>query len=115
MTIAALLNLPSGPTELMQWSFCHAASHADIVRVIFQNSGTNLSSFVLDPFNPYNGAELEAWLANHQIMHNQMDAKLGISGYDLSEVDWNDQIGLTEWIQFNFNEHLQVSTALGIG
>ena len=115
MALAALLNLPLTPAQVPPWSFCHAANHTDIIRVIFDTAGVNLSAFILDPFNPFDPVSLEVWLANHQITHQQMNAVLGISGYDLSDVDWQDQESLFEWLQANFQEHLQASTALGLG
>jgi hypothetical protein len=115
MALAALLNLPIGDPALDEWSFCHAANHFDIIRVLGQKTGTNLSSFILDPFDPYDPGDLQAWLANHQVMHQQMDANLGVSGYDLSEVDWRDPVGLQAWLQANFDEHQRASEALGLG
>ena len=82
--VAALYNVPSTLGELDTWSFAHAAHHHDIVRTIYQKSGKRLDEYVLDPFDPVNPHN---WLYQHQLMHNQMDAILLISGFDLLDVD----------------------------
>jgi hypothetical protein len=48
-------------------------------------------------------------------MHNQMDAVLGIAGYDLSEVHFDNPDLLTGWIQLNANEHYLAANTLEIG
>lgn len=112
MSIAALYNIPVSPEQLAQWSFVNAAAHADIVRLIFQISGKQLDQFVLDPFDPQDAG---TWLYQHQIMHQQMDAVLGISGYDLTDVDFTNQGILAGWIASHAVEHVQAANILGVG
>lgn len=112
MSLAGLFNVPQTPDQLAQWSFINAAAHVDINRVIFQRTGTVIASFVLDPIN---SDELENWLANHQIMHQQMDAALGIAGYDLFDVDWTDRGQFAAWVQAHANEHMQAGQILNLG
>jgi NAD dependent epimerase/dehydratase family enzyme len=112
MSLAGLYNVPQTPDQLAEWSFINAAAHADINRVIFQRTGQVLTSFVLDPINM---PDLQNWLANHQIMHQQMDAVLGIAGYDLFDVDWTDRGQFAAWIQDHAAEHLQAGQILNLG
>jgi hypothetical protein len=112
MSLAALFNVPQTEDQLAQWSFVNAAAHADIVRVVFQNRNTVLASYVLDPINP---DDLETWLYQHQVMHQQMDAVLGIAGYDLLDVDWTDRGQFAAWIASHANEHLQAGQILNLG
>jgi hypothetical protein len=112
VSIAALYNIPASPEQLAQWSFVNAAAHADIVRLIFQITGQQLDSFVLDPFDP---SAMETWAYQHQIMHQQMDAVLGISGYDLLDVDFTNQGILAGWVQSHASEHVQAANILGVG
>lgn len=111
-SIASLANVPSTYEELMQWSFAHAAAHRDINRTIQEQIGPILVDYVLDPID-INNAQL--WLAQHQTMHLNQDAFLGISGFDLSEVDFNDVNSLAGWIFPHFLEHQQAAQILGIG
>lgn len=67
------------------------------------------------PLYPIDLNYLGIWLYNHQTMHTQMDAVLGIAGYNLLELDWTQPGQLADWISFNVNEHIQACRILGIG
>lgn len=112
MSLAGLFNVPQTPDQLAEWSFINAAAHADINRVVFQDFNITLASYVLDPINQ---ADLQNWLALHQIMHQQMDAVLGIAGYDLFDVDLTDRGQFAAWIQDHAAEHLQAGQILNLG
>ena len=112
MSLAGLYNVPQTPDQLAQWSFINAAAHVDINRVVFQRFNIALASYVLDPINP---TDMQTWLVQHQIMHQQMDAVLGIAGYDLLDVDLNDRGQFAAWIQDHASEHLQVGQLLNLG
>lgn len=112
MSIAGLFNIPQDENQLAEWSFINAAAHADINRVIFQNTGIVIPAFVLDPINPLN---MQVWLYQHQIMHQEMDAVLGIAGYDLTDVDWRDPSQFAGWIQAHAAEHVQAGQILNLG
>ena len=110
--IAALYNVPSTRAELDEWAFAHQAHHRDICRVIYQKTGESLEQFILDPLNPNDSG---VWLYQHQLMHQQFDPILGIAGYDLLDVQWNDPNELAGWILLNASEHIQAANTLGIG
>jgi hypothetical protein len=74
--------------ELADASFAHMAQHRDYIRVVLQRLGKRLDEYPLDPIDPDN---MEAWAYHHAIMHQQLDAALGISGYNLLQFDWDDQ------------------------
>ena len=114
MSLGQLWNAPRTPQALAEWSFANAAHHADIVRVIFQTTGQVLSSYVLDPFSP-GDAGFDTWLYQHFAMHQQMDAILGIQGYDLTDVDPTSR-QLTEiWVAAHAVEHMQAGQKLNLG
>lgn len=71
-----------------------------------------LQQFILDPMSQ---ANLPMWLYQHQVMHNQINAVLGTSGYNLLEYDWTDPDSFSEWLMLNGSEHVRISQALGIG
>ena len=110
--VAALFNVPSNAQELSTWATAHATHHRDINRVLYQLTGANLAEFVLDPIDPGNTG---VWEDQHQVMHQNQNAILGIQGFDLSEVDFKNQDLLTGWITLNANEHFQAANILGIG
>lgn len=112
MALAALLNFPQSSEEMSMWSFAHQAHHTDILRRISETKSQNLTSYMLDPFDPSNMAP---WLENHSQMHQEMDKALNIEGFDLTELDWNDPLNVVDWLQKHFVEHAIVAQQLGIG
>ena len=112
MALAALLNFPQSPEEMSMWAFAHQAHHTDILRRISETQSQNLTSYMLDPFNP---ADMDSWLSNHYQMHLEMDKTLNIEGFDLSELDWNDPLSVVDWLQKHFVEHAIAAQLLGIG
>lgn len=112
--IANLYNVPSTPEELSHWASTHMAMHRDINRRIYElsNGLVVLPEYVLDPINPN---DTGVWDDQHQIMHQDMDAVLGISGFDLTGVDFKNRDTLVNWVQLHASEHYQASNILGIG
>lgn len=112
MSVAALFNVPRTENELNQWAFSHMANHRDLIRVIYQVLAVALPEYMLDPVSP---SETGAWERQHQLMHQQMNTLLGLEGYDLLGIDWQDQNKLAAWIQLNAVEHRAASDLLRLG
>ena len=113
MSVAALLNIPVTDDEFNMWSFAHAAHHRDCIRATMLQMGVELQEYVLDPIDRVNG--FGTWIYNHQAMHNVQNAALNVAGFDLTDINWQDQGELASWIQDNENEHYQWATILGVG
>ena len=110
--VAGLFNVPSNQDELNTWSATHATHHTLIVQTIYRLTGNQLLEYVLDPIDP---TDPEGWLLQHQYMHNQMDAVLGIASFDLLDVDVKDRNQFAGWIWLNGQEHYQAANLLEIG
>lgn len=110
--IADLYNVPGTDEERAQWAFAHMAHHRDINRVIYQLVKVSLPEYSLDPINVN---DTGTWEDQHQIMHANHNALLGIQGQDLTGVNWKDPELLEGWIFLNRNEHYQAAAILGIG
>lgn len=110
--LADLVNVPSTDEERAQWAFAHMAHHRDISFEIYNLIKVALPEFILDPINVDDTGQ---WEYQHQQLHDDQNQLLGITGQDLTGIDWKDQRLLVGWIQLNFNEHLQASDILGIG
>lgn len=110
--IANLYNVPNSDSERAEWSFSHAAHHRDINLAIYNALKIALPEYLLDPLNPN---DTGVWEYQHQLMHDNNNAILGIQGQDLTEVDWKNQRLLAAWIWLNVNEHVQAANILGIG
>lgn len=110
--LAVLYETPLEDAQLVTWAGVHMAHHRDIIRRIFEVYEVQLSEFPLDPINP---SDMEGWLWKHQQMHAEMAAQLGIQGFDLTDVDWEDDEDLHNWINLNAQEHYQAGQILQLG
>lgn len=110
--LASLYNVPGNVSERSQWAFVHMAHHRDINRRIYELVAISLPEFILDPINE---ADVGFWEYQHQQMHDNQNAILGIAGYDLTGLDWEKRNELAGWIYLNSLEHVQASNILEIG
>lgn len=115
MSVAALYNVPTTPEQLNQWAFAHMAHHRDIIRLIYERGSVALPEYALDPISVSGGTASFDWERLHQTMHAQMDTLLGIAGYNLLGVRWNNENQLAAWIQLNADEHFRAGNILGLG
>ena len=113
MSLPYLYARPDTEDDWMSWAFNHAANHYDWIPAVGTRKGiTGLQQFVLSPIDPN---DLGMWLYNHQVAHDQINAALGTSGYNLLELDWKDPDQFAMWLRQNGDEHVRISAALGVG
>lgn len=111
MAIATLYNTPNTPTELDFWAHANMAHHQDIASAL-QSNGVTIPIY---PLNPIPKKDIYIWVYQHQIIHNAQNAALGISGFDLTGVDFNNPDVLEDWIDQHGWEHLRAGEILQIG
>jgi hypothetical protein len=112
MGLPYLYAVPQDADDWKKWSFVHAANHYDMIAAVQEQKGQQLAQFILDPMDPDN---LGTWMYQHQEMHNQVNAALGTSGFDLLGLDWTKDDEFQMWLRLNGDEHVRICTALGIG
>lgn len=110
--LATIAMIPGNPEEFNLWSFAHQAHHRDILRLIYQTYTVQLDEYVLSPFDPLDPGQ---WVDLHQTMHLEMDAQLGIAGYDLTGLDWQDEGIVRDWFARHSDEHYRAGSLLGLG
>lgn len=110
--IASLYNVPATDIERSQWAFAHMAHHRDISRVLYNLTTIMLPEFILDPININ---DTGSWEYQHQQMHDNQNALLGIDGFDLTGLDWKKNNELAGWVFLNAQEHVQAAEILRIG
>lgn len=75
------------------------------------------AAFPLIPFyvlDPISADDPRQFLLDHQNSHNAINSALGTVGNDLQDVEFRDREQLAAWVNLNFTEHEQWSTALGV-
>jgi hypothetical protein len=110
--VASLYNVPSNDDELRAWASIHMRHHIDINAALYRLLKIALPLYLLEPIDVDNTGD---WENNHQQMHQTQDALMGITGFDLTGVNWEDQNLMSGWIYLNASEHLQAANILGIG
>jgi len=110
MSVVDLYNVPQTPSDMDRWASLHMIHHRLINLAIYRQHHIALPEYVIDPIDMRNPT---AFLDQHQTMHNNTDSVLGLSGYDLSDVDLTDARQLSGWIWLNAQLHFQEATATG--
>jgi hypothetical protein len=107
---ALLYNMPNDIGAWLEWSVIHQQDHFQIQERIRRKLGLNTIMLPLDPI-PFLD-DMLGWAMDHQAVHNEMTAAVGIRGFDLTSVDVRRPEELTIWVQLHAIEHQSVSAAL---
>ena len=107
-----LYNPPIAVGPWLTWGAVHQSDHFAIVNGILNKKGISIGVLPIDPVPLGNRAAMLAWFMNHQAVHNQMNAAMGLGGFDLSYVDFTNEEQARVWIQYNALEHAQISAAI---
>ena len=110
MSVADLYNIPATDDEMAKWSRLHAVQHRLTNVAVLAQAGVAVPDYILDPVDL---SDPQNFLNQHQQMHNFVDLIYGISGYDLSEVNWDDPGQRAGWIYLNAQLHVQEAQATG--
>jgi hypothetical protein len=113
LSLPYLYSQPKSQDDWRAWAFNHSANHYDwIPAITAQKNIVGLQQFLLSPID---SEEMGMWFYNHQVAHDQANAALGTSGFNLLELDWKDESQFAEWLRLNGDEHIRISGILGIG
>lgn len=113
MPILSLFAVPQNEGDLQRLAFCNYDHHIQVSNWIKANRDLSIEHYVLYPFPPLDN--LGAWVINHQAWHTQIDAALGISGYNLLDVDWQNRDALQAFSFLHGQEHRQWTRITGLG
>lgn len=109
--LAVLLETPQTDDDWGRWAFHNQDQTQLIQQAIHVQYGVTLTPYILFPLNLQAPA---IWLQNNQASHTDFNAVLGLQSHDLQEVDFNDADQLATWININYQEMMDASTALKI-
>jgi len=94
-----------------QWLLNNYAHHRAI-NAGASGRGLNIGSYLIYPVRQEN---MRDFLEQHQRWHTDMCTALGITGNDLSDVDFNNDQQKDAWMFLHYQEHLAAATKLGRG
>ena len=110
--LAGLYNFELKDSGLQEFfAVCNQDSHERIITAVNSSKKTNLEQFNLDPLDP---SDLQTWLEQHQQLHNDMNAALGLTGYNLNTISFEDAGSVQLWVQLHVQEHLAAHQKLGL-
>jgi hypothetical protein len=111
---ALLFNAPYDPGTLAEYGSVHQFDHFEIIRELFQKLGVTAEIPPIDPIPVEFQLDMLTWLMNHQFLHNQANGLLGLSGFDLTSVDFRNREQLLIWTRYNALEHYNMTQALAV-
>lgn len=111
MSIASLINVPKTQREWDSWSFTHKIQHDNINRAILAQKSKSLVSYILDPINQQLP---DVFLQNNAQTHIDICSLLNVQGSDLTNVNWQDEREISDWIYLHWLEHSNFNTVLKI-
>lgn len=109
--LASLFNVPQAESEFDDWSFTNMDQHRQITDALARQRSITLPLYALDPIPP---SDVLGWLEIHQDAHAAFTQALGIGGFDLTDVDFQNTEQLAAWIRLHALEHQQAAQILGL-
>ena len=85
--------------------------HQDIQQAIQKKYSVNQTVYVIDPWVDFDANGI---LQRHQQYHNDMNSVLGLSGSDLSSINFKDQEAVKSWCFTHYLDHQSVRLVLPI-
>jgi len=115
--LASLYNVPQKSTDFLEFSFANMDNHRQIFSAIKAKYGRTLELYPIDPLFPNGDAKAYDLITayNHQIMHDAQNSVLGITGNDLTTVDWTNPEQVSSWVNLHAFEHYQAASILQTG
>lgn len=110
--LAGILNFePKDPRQAEEWALQHFADHQEIQQAIQKASGTNLTIWEIYPLDM---THWDVWALKHQSAHNEMNTASGLSGDDLTQLNFKNRSDLEDWNYKHFREHEAQRVKYGI-
>lgn len=110
MMLASLYNTPHTTPEFQQWLFHNYAEHHLLIQGIKKKYNIQLTEYCINPLLVDN---IRQFLIIHQQMHDDMDAVLGISGNDFTDIDFDKPDSVESFLFLHADEHRQANQKLG--
>ena len=109
MALAQIEITPQSAADKAWFDFAHQDLHRRLIDYLQPIAPDELTAFVLDPLD----VNTPTAIYQHQDMHNQLDALLNTPSYDMTVLDWQDQDSRSNWVNDNYQSHLNYSQIVG--
>lgn len=114
--LAMLIDFPkssTGPSDtgLSSWAWHHRVDHQDIASAVKKQLNITLPQYEIEPMT---FTKDSIFLLRNQQMHSDMNAALGLSGVDLSTLNFDDRSQVQAWLFQHFQEHSAAHAKLKI-
>jgi hypothetical protein len=111
-----LYDPPIDDVTWLMWGATHQSDHFQLADGIRTKTGLTVPVLPIDPVPlPGRGAletDMLLWFQNHQLLHNALNAVLGIGNIDLSYVDFRNVEQMAVWIRYNAYLHQATAAAI---
>ena len=102
MSDPTLLTIDDGEGGLERWLFAHNLNHQALAAKVNELlPDADLRFYIL---NPLSGI-FDDWLLDHQKAHDDLCEVTGVTGSDLTTVDFENPRQKENWLQINAIEH----------
>ena len=110
MTLADLANTPLSRNDMNSWSF----AHSDLCqRTITQLNGQG-NNLVMQQIDPVPLFDVNNFTLRVQTVHNSINAVLGVTGFDLLDLNVKDPESIRSWTFNVFSECQQWTAKTGL-
>jgi hypothetical protein len=115
VSLAQILYPPPTAQGWKEWSFHQYQHHLALNSAILQLKGVTITPFRLWPVQQQ-GPDFQDWLQQHQLAHESINAVLGISGRDISALDFQDKDKSKRdaWFWVHHGMHRDAASNLGL-
>lgn len=109
MSLPQIEDVPQTPEDKAWFDFNHQDLHRRLIDYLQPISPDTLDAWVLDPFE----VDQATAIYQHQTMHNELDSLLGTPNYDMTVLNWQDPDSRGNWVNNNYQSHLNYSQIVG--
>lgn len=110
MTLASIANSPTDGNSMNEWTFAH--SDLCLRTIDYLNARGN--KIVMQQMDPVAIQDVQNFTLRVQSVHNDINGVLGISGFDLLDLNINDTNSVRSWTFNIFSEAQQWGQKTGI-
>ncbi len=111
MSLATLFSPINDRRSLEEFAFANQTSHLLLNKRLYELFNLVIPNYSIFPIPD----DVDNWAAAHQQAHNDLARILGISNFDFSDVDFDDEEAMAFFVQSHGIVHREAEDLLRIG